>query len=136
MIIIFKIIIDLICGALNALGGWKIIQLRRFVMPLFIALGISISTGIWWLGLTSIPVMGTLCLGYFGKEFLGRGSWLALQAFVIGLGSFIFGHLAWYLYIPYIAISFLLGGFLYDIEQIDGDSIFGIWLGTIIFLVR
>lgn len=137
--IFIKIILDLICGFLFSWGGKSFIEARRFIMPIIISCGVSISIHTWWIGLLILPVMGTLCLGYpkfISNQFFARGLWLALQAFIIGLGCLILGHLSWYFYIPYIVIAFLLCGFLYNIKQIIGDAIFGCWLGIIIFLVR
>lgn len=134
--IFIKIITDIICAALNSLGGHGFLWMRRYVMPVIIGVSLSIIIHIWWVGLMVLPVMGTLCLGYFGKGFWGRGSWLALQALIIGLGLFLTNHLSWYFYIPYVLVSLLLGGFLYDLEQIIGDIIFGVGLSSIVFLVR
>ncbi len=136
MIIFIKFFLDAICGALNAWGGYSWHNARRFIMPCVIALGISLASGVWWLGLTSLPVMGTLCLGYFGGKFWGRGLWLALQAAVLGLGPLVLGHLAWWLYAPYLVGALLLAGFLYNLEQIVGDLIFGAWLGAVILAVH
>lgn len=136
MNILIKLFIDGICGCLNAWGGFNFLAARRFIMPFVIGVGVSIASGCWYLGLTVLPVMGTLCLGYFGKKFWGRGLWLALQAAVIGAGSLILGHLVWYAYAPYVIGGLLLAGFLYNLEQIISDIIFGCWLGIIIFVVK
>jgi len=136
LILLFKIILDVICGVLNAIGGYCWHNARRYLMPVVIAIGVSLSTGVLWAGLMVIPVMGTLCLGYFGKGFLGRGAWLLLQALVIGLGLFLTHHIGWYFYIPYVIGAGVLGGLLYNIEQVVGDFIFGSWLGLIVFLVH
>ena len=136
LLLIAKLIIDGISGILNALGGYHWLFCRRFIMPCVIALGVSIGSGIWWLGFTVLPVMGTMCLAYFGGKFWGRGLWLALQATVIGAGSLVLGHLAWWFYVPYIGGALLLAGFLYDLEQLIGDFIYGFWLAVIIFLVH
>lgn len=136
MMLAIKALIDMACGALNAWGGYSWHNARRFIMPCVIAAGVSIATGVWWLGLTILPAMGTLCLGYFGPKFWGRGLWLALQATVIGAGSLALGHLTWFLYAPYIVGALLLAGFLYSIEQVIGDAIFGCWLGAVVFLVH
>jgi len=136
MLLIAKLIIDAICGVLNAIGGYCWLAARRYIMPCMIAIGVSLQSGTWWLGFTVLPVMGTLCLGYFGKGFLGRGLWLFVQAVVIAAGSTITNHLMWYFALPYVIGAFLLGGLLYDIEQFVGDFIFGCWLSIIIFLLH
>ncbi len=134
--IAIKIIIDLCCGALDAWGGHSWHNARRFIMPALIAIAVSTITGVWWLGITILPVMGTLCLGYFSGENWGRALWLFTQAVVIGLGCSLLGHLSWYFYIPYIIGAGLLGGLYKNWKQIYGDFITGSYLGIIIFLVR
>ena len=131
-----KLIIDLACGALFAWGGFDFLAARRYIMPCVIAIYLSIVCHIYWLGLTVLPVCGTLCLGYSGTKGGYRGFWLFLQSFVIGLGLFLTGHLSWYFYLPYVIISGILGSTLFDVFQILSDSIFGCWLGMIVFIVH
>lgn len=133
---ILKILIDVLCGSLNALGGWHILWMRRYLMPVVLGAGVSVVTHIWWLGLMILPVMGTLCLGYFKDGNAGRALWLFIQAIVIGLGITMTGHLAWYFYLIYAIGAGVLGGLYKNWQQILGDSITGIYLGSIIFLVR
>ena len=132
---ILKIIIDLVCGALNAGGGYHWLWMRRYVMPIVIGIWVSYFTHTWWIGVTVLPVIGTLCLGYF-KGWEGRGGWLAMQAFVIGLGCLVTGHLAWYFFVPYVIGAFILGSTLYNLQQIIGDIIFGCWLGGFLFCLK
>lgn len=135
--IFIQVITIILSGALNSLGGYHYLFCRRYIMPVIIAITISILTHIWWCGLMVLPVIGTLCLGYdFGRGFLGRGLWLALQAFVIGIGVCVTHHLAWYFFVPYVIIAFLLEGSLYSLFQIIGDIVFGCWLSIIVFFVR
>ena len=134
--IFIKIIVDLICGALNAWGGFSWHNARRYLMPVVLGITVSVLTHIWWLGLLILPVIGTLCLGYFHFGNFGRGLWLFLQSFVIGAGLLLTGHLVWYFYIPYCIISGILGGLLVKLYQPIGDAIEGCWLGIIVFLVR
>lgn len=134
--LILKLLSDLVCGGLNALGGWRILWMRRYLMPVVIAVTLSIVSHTWWLGLTILPVMGTLCLGYFGSGFFGRGLWLLLQASVIGIGATLSAHLPVFYYFLYILGAGILGGTLYNLEQFIADFIFGCWLGTVVFLVH
>lgn len=136
MPILIKLIIDSVCGALNALGGWHILWMRRYLMPVLIGVGCSLSAHIWWLGFLVLPVIGTLCLKYFGGGKFGRGLWLFLQAVVIGLGLFLTGHLAWYFYFPYTVVAGILGGSLFLLFQPVSDAIFGCWLGIIILFIH
>lgn len=132
----FKLGMLVLCGVLNAMGGYHWLFCRRYMMPFFIGVAVSVSTVIWWTGFMVLPVMGTLCLGYFGSGFWGRGLWLALQAAMIGLGLLLTHHVAWFFYFPYVLIAGLLAGFLYDLEQLISDFIFGSWLGILLLLVH
>lgn len=135
-LLMIKIISDIICGVLNFIGGYCWHNARRFIMPCVVALTVSYVSRVWWLGIGILPVMGTLCIGYFGGRFIGRGLWLALQAFVFGIVCFFTNHLYWYFYLPYVLGAFFLGGSLFDIEEVIGDLIFGCWLGSIVFIIH
>lgn len=134
--IFIKIIVDLICGALNAWGGYSWHNARRFIMPSVISVMVSFQTHTWYTGFMVLPVMGTLCLGYFSGKNWGRALWLFLQAVVIGLGLTITGHISWVYYIPYIIGAGILGGIYKNWNQIIGDFITGTYLGFVIFIVR
>jgi hypothetical protein len=134
--LILKFFIDAVCGVLFSLGGAGFLWMRRYVMPVVIAITFSIVTHTWWLGILVLPVIGTLCIGYRGGEFLVRGAWMLLQATVIGIGAFLTHHLSWYFYVPYCLGAFVLGGTLYSLYQIIGDFIFGFALALILFLIH
>ena len=136
-----KIITDISGATCFSLGGWNILWMRRYLMPVIFAIAFSIDLHIYWIGITVLPVIGTLCLGYFfhgnqGLQWLGRGLWLSLQGLVIGAGVTLSGHLSWYVYLLFVLVGFGLGASFFDIEQILGDIIFGIWLGSIVLFVR
>ena len=132
---IFKFLCTIVCGMCFSLGGTSFIEERRFTMPVILSYLILLMTWKWYIALMVIPVMGTLTLGYFGPKFWGRGSWLALQAFVIGLGLTIFHYLTWPIYVGYILGALLLAGFGYNWTQKYGDFIFGSWLGLIVWFI-
>lgn len=137
MPILVKLAIDAICGVLNSLGGFHFLWMRRYIMPFVLAIAASIQLHILWIGLVVLPVIGTLCLGYFGKgSHFGRGLWLFLQSLVIGIGLLLTGHIYWYFFLPYIVISGVLGGSLVNLFQPIGDFIEGFWLGSIILLIH
>ena len=136
MSLLIKLVIDLVCGGLNALGGWHILWMRRYLMPFILAVSVSVITGIWWQGFLLLPVMGTLSLGYSKGGNFGRAVWLLIQALVIGLGLAVFHHLNWFIYIAYVIGAGILGGFYSPWPQILGDSITGCYLAGILFLVR
>lgn len=134
--IFIKIICDLICGSLNAWGGYSWHNSRRFLMPIVIAITVSYISHIWYLGFMVLPVIGTLCLGYFSDKNWGRALWLFLQAFVIGIVLLITGHIDLISYILYIICAGILGGIYKNWNQIKGDFITGSYLGLIVFFVR
>ena len=133
-----KIAVSLICGALDALGGFCFLPARRFIMPFILAVTVSILLHIWWIGVLVLPVIGTLVLGYkdFGSGHFSRGMWLFVQYSVLGIGLFLTGHLSWYLYAPYCILGGILGGLLVSWWQPLGDFIEGLFLGSIIFLIH
>jgi hypothetical protein len=66
-----KLITILLAGALNSLGGFHWLFCRRFIMPFILGVSVSVICHTWWLGITVLPVMGTLCMGYFGTGNAG-----------------------------------------------------------------
>lgn len=141
--VIIKIVVDLLCGALNAIGGYSWHNARRYIMPVLLGGEAALiawenKKQDWWAGLLVLPVIGTLCLGYknFGNGNLSRALWLFVQAVVIGLGLTITGHLAWAVYIPYIVFAGVLGGIYKNWQQVWGDMIAGIYLGSIVYFIH
>lgn len=124
------------CGLLNAWGGYSWHNARRFLMPCLLAVNASICSHTWWIGILLLPTMGTLCLGYFGSGNAGRACWIVLQAFMLSIGLFLTGHVAWYFFIPYVIGSGILGGLYKNWYQPLGDMITGSYLGLIILCIR
>ena len=89
----------------------------------------------WWVGFTVLPVMGTLCLGYFSGKNWGRALWLFVQAFIIGLGLFLFHHLHWYDFAAYTLAAGVYGGFYKNWWQPAGDFGAGCLLASIVFFI-
>ncbi len=137
-LLIIKLVISLVCGALDALGGFCFLPARRFILPFVLAVSVSIFLHIWWIGALILPVIGTLCLGYkdFGSGKFSRGFWLFVQYVLVGLGLFLTHHLSWYVYIPYCVLGGILGGSLVDVFQPIGDMIEGIILGAILLFIH
>lgn len=141
MLDVTKIITILGSGALNAWGGYSWHNARRYLMPVLLGgeAGFIVwenKRKDWWAGLLVLPVIGTLCLGYFNGKNWGRALWLFLQAIIIGLGLTLTGHIQWFIYIPYIIGAGILGGIYRNWWQPLGDFISGCWLGLIILFVR
>ena len=136
MPIVLKLVVDLCCGACDALGGWHILWMRRFLMPSIIGVAFAFATHTWWVVFLPLPAMGTLCIGYGKDGNFGRALWIGLQCVILGLGVTITGHLAWWLYAPYIVLGCVLGGLYRNWNQILGDIVTGCWLGIIVLFVR
>lgn len=141
---IIKLIDIAICSGLYFFGGYAWHNSRRFIMPIFLVLGISYASHAWWLGLTCLPVIGIFCTGYGEKsvlwkyfnDFWTRFIWMFMAALVIAGGACATGHLHWYIYLPYCVISGFLGASLRNINEIVGDLIFGAWLSSVILFIR
>jgi hypothetical protein len=133
-----KLSIALLCGVLDALGGFCFLPARRFIMPTVLCVTTSILLHIWWIGFLILPVIGTLVLGYkdFGSGNFSRGMWLFVQYFLVGIGLCLTRHLAWYFFAPYCVLGGILGGSLVRVWQPLGDLIEGSFLGTILFLIH
>ncbi len=140
--------IDFIVIALCALcffigGKWQH-NFRRYIMPVILGIGISLASHIWWLGLTTLPVIGILVMGYGPKSILykylsdagARGMYMFLAAWAIGLGPVLTGHLVLYFYAPYIIIAGILGATLRNLNEIIGDLLFGSFLSSIIIFIK
>ena len=133
---ILRLIIEIICGVLNALGGGGFLWMRRYLMPFVVGITFALITHVWWCLLLPLPTIGTLCLGYFSGNNWGRALWLFVQAVVLGLGITLTGHVLWYFYLPYILGAGILGGLYKNWKQMYGDFITGCWLGLIILFVK
>lgn len=136
MPILIKLIIDGICGILNAWGGHSFLFARRYLIPFLLAVNASLLTHLWWVGLMLLPVIGTLSIGYSKDSNFGRALWIGMQCFVLGLGLFLTHHLAWYFYVPYVIFGCVLGGIYRNWFQIIGDTVTGCYLGLIIFMIH
>ncbi len=142
--IFIKLIIDAICAALNLIGGYSWHNARRYIMPVVIAGALSWFTGVWWLGLTVLPTMGLLSIGYgenslFGKIFgvaWARFVWMLLCCVGFSLGALLTGHLVLFFFVSYILGAGIIGITLRNLNEIVGDIIFGAWFGSIVYLVR
>ncbi len=142
--ILIKFIVDAVCAVLNLIGGYCWHNARRYIMPIVLSCAVSFITQTWWLGITILPTMGLLSIGYGEKSILrrifgdawARFVWMLLCCVGFSLGPLIAGHIFLYLFIGYILGAGILGITLRKIDEIVGDLIFGAWFGLIVFLVR
>lgn len=133
----------LCCGGLNLLGGLAYHNSRRFIMPILIAIIVSINVHIWWIGATCLLASPCLCIGYGEKSFLwkyfndfwGRFIWMVLVSLGFTLGLMVLHHLAVWIGIVYIIGNGILGSTLRKINEIISESLFGITLASFILFV-
>lgn len=124
-------------------GGAFNHNLRRFVMPLLLALTAWYLTQDWRC-VSMLTTMGAFCLGYGDKSPLrhcfgngwGRGIWGLLAGLCLSLGLFLTGHLVWYFFVPYLVLNFILENALKNIPQVIGDPIIGAGFASILFISR
>lgn len=147
--LIIILVVMALGGLLDAIGGDCIIELRRYAMPVLLAIGTAtvIFTFYpeWWAWLyilAVLPMCGTLTLPYAGDGNFGRGMWLFVQGVTGGLFLAVippFFHLhllAWYLYVFYAIVTGIWGGVYRLWDQFFGDWITGsLGLCTLIFYV-
>jgi hypothetical protein len=136
MLLLTKLIVSLICGVCDAIGGWHLLYFRRYFIPIILGVSFVFITNVWWTLFLPLPAIGTLSIGYSKDGNFGRALWIGLQCFVFGLGMVLVHHLALVLYIPYIILGCVLGGLYRNWNQIIGDMITGCYMGLIIFLVH
>ena len=138
--IVIILVVMFVGGLLDAIGGWHIIQMRRYAMPALLSIGIGtlnyIFNPVWvsWLICIAIwPMMGTLTLKYMSGDNFGRAEWLFLQAvtggiFLTLISLFFHCHiLAWWLFIIYSIIAGIGGGTYKNVNQFKGDF----WTGSL-----
>lgn len=139
-----KLLIIAACAGLKLVGELWWHNAQRYILPVLLGLSISYFSHVWWLGFTTLPMIGILVLGYGDKSPLkhglgdasARGMWLFLVTVMAGLGPFLTHHLAWYFYIPYCLIAGILGATLRNIWNVIGSLICGAWIGFIIFWIH
>lgn len=131
-------------GVLSLCMGLKIIgelwwhNAQRFIMPIIITAGIFYITHSWY-SLTALPMIGALVLGYkdYGKtDSVARALWLFVICVVAWLGQVITGHLAWFIYVPYIIGAGWVGTLTRNINNLIGAPINGFWIGLPILFIH
>lgn len=140
--IYFKILIDLFCGCLFSWGGFNNHNMRRFVMPLSLSLSCCFITHSLW-PLLMLVSIGFLCMGYGDKSPLrhifgdgwGRFVWGALVALGFSVPLCLKGFVNPFFVLPYVVLCATLENSLKNIQQVLGDLLIGIAIGSIIFLV-
>ena len=138
-LLIVKLIVLSSCAVCKLIGELWQHNLQRFVMPIILGIGVSITSHTWWMGGTVLLAIAPLCMGYstYGKSNgFDRGIWLFLIAVAAGLGCLLTGHLAWYFYAPYCILSGVWGSTTRNLWNVIIAPLSGALIGSIIFLVH
>lgn len=137
--IFIKLAVLLICAVCKLIGELWWHNSQRYIMPVVLGIGVSLVTGVWWLGFTVLPMIIGLVLGYktYGKSNgFDRGAWLAVICVLAGLGCVILHHLAWYFYVPYFVLGGIWGGISRNWWNVIVAPITGLLIGSLILLVH
>lgn len=138
-----KLLIMAVCAALFWWGGYSWHNARRFVMPAVLSLTSCFLCHSLW-PLTMLTCMGALCLGYGEKSPLrrifgdgwGRGVWGLLASACLAVPLLVTHHLAFLLFVLYLALNFTLENVLKKMPQFIGDPIIGLGLASILLLIH
>jgi hypothetical protein len=128
-----KIAIVLLSSFLNWAGGYHWLWARRWSMTFLIALGCAFFTHCWWIfPLVMIPMAISLSL-----HDQNRGVWCVMTSLGASIALLLTGHLAWYWFIVYNVINYVLGWQLVKNKQTQliCDTITGAGFGLIVFLI-
>lgn len=144
MIFDFKLATIALMATLNWIGGSFWHNARRYIMPVIYAAMVSVATMVWWVGITTLPTIGLLTIGYGEKSPLrhvfgdawARFVWMALACLGFSLGPILTGHLLWWLVFPYAIGAGTLGITLRNIPEVVGDLLFGAWFGSILIFIH
>lgn len=137
--LIVKLIVLASCAGCKLIGELWWHNAQRFIMPIILGLGVSIVSHCWWLGLTVLPCIAPICLGYsaYGKsDGFDRAVWLMLIIIAEGLGSALTGHLSWFLYVPWVILSAVWGGVTRSWLNLIIAPISGLIIGAMILIIH
>ena len=111
-LLIVKLSIEIIGAICKLVGELSQHNFQRFFMPVCYAIAVSIVGHCWWLGITTLPMIAAICLGYkdFGpSDGFGRGMWLFLIGVTAGLGPALTHHLSWWIFVPFCIVCGIWG---------------------------
>ena len=140
MHLLIQLIVISLCAVCKLIGETVWHNAQRFILPVVLGIGISYITGTWWLGLTILPIMAPISLGYddYGKwsDGFDRAMWMFMICVVAGLGCVIAQHLFWLWYGCYCVAGAIWGGVTRKWWNVIISPISGVLIGSIIFLVH
>lgn len=137
--LIVKLTVISLCAVLKLIGELWWHNAQRWILPAVLGAGVSIATGVWWLGILVYPCAVTIDLGYktYGpSNGFDRGAWLAVICVVAGLGCAILHHLSLVLYVPYFTLGGIWGGVTRNWLNLVIAPLTGTLIGSLVFLVH
>ena len=111
-LLIVKVSIEIIGAVCKLIGELCWHNAQRFIMPLCYAIAVSIVGHCWYLGLTVLPMIWPIDLGYktYGpSDGFDRGMWLFMIGLAAGLGPALTHHLSWFIFVPFCIICGVWG---------------------------
>lgn len=139
MPILIKLAIEAICAVLKTLGETVNHDFQRYILPVVYSASVSYDSACWWLGLTTLPMIVPIDLGYkdYGsKDSVARALWLFVICAVAGLGPTFFGHLSLWFYLPWIAGSGFVGTLTRNINNLLEAPVVGFYIGFPIWFIH
>lgn len=127
------------CVVLKLIGELWWHNAQRFILPVIYSAAMSYLSGCWWLGFTTLPMIGALVLGYkdYGsKDSVARALWLFVICVIAGLVPAILGYIPWVFYAPYVVAAGFIGTGVRNITNLVGAPINGLWIGLPILFVH
>lgn len=137
-LLIVKLTVLSLCAVLKLIGELWWHNAQRWILPAVLGIGVSVVSGIWWLGILVYPCCGVIDLGYkdYGpSDGFDRGCWLFMILVVSGLGCLIFHHLSWMFYIPWCILGGIWGATTRNLWNFIIAPITGIIIGSMILFV-
>ena len=127
------------CVVLKLIGELWWHNAQRYILPVIFSAAMSYLSGLWWLGFTTLPMIGALVLGYkdYGKnDAVARALWLFVICVVASLGPTILGYISWFFFVPYIIASGFVGTTTRNINNLIGAPLNGLTIGLPILFVH
>lgn len=136
---ILKISILVIGIILKLIGEKWWHDAQRFILPTVYAIGVSIQSQCLWLGLTVLPMIAPIDLGYndYGKNpNENRAVWLFVICVFGTIYPTIHGNISWFFTVPYLMASGWVGMLASKIDNTFGAPINGACIVLPIFFVH
>lgn len=136
---LIKIMVEILSIILKTIGETVWHDAQRFILPIIYSGAVSYDSSCWWLGLTTLPMIVPIDLGYkdYGKiDSVARALWLFVICIVAGMIPAITGHLSWLVYVPYCIVGGFIGTLTRNINNKLEAPIVGFWISFPIWFIH